>query len=104
MTKYNARKVEHDGMVFDSKAEFKRYQDLTILERAGAISNLRRQVEYELIPKQRGERKVVYTADFVYTENDIEIVEDVKGMKTRDYVLRRKLMLWVHGIKIREVG
>ena len=103
MNKYNARKTEYNGMTFDSRKELTRYKELELLERAGEISNLRRQVEFELIPKQPGERKAVYTADFVYTENGKEIVEDVKGMKTRDYIIRRKLMLWRHGIKIREV-
>ena len=103
MTKYNARKCEYSGMIFDSKKELARYKELELLERAGEISNLRRQVEFELIPKQPGERKAVYTADFVYTENGKEIVEDVKGMKTRDYIIRRKLMLFRHGIRIKEV-
>jgi len=103
MTKYNARKCEFAGMTFDSRAELRRYKELRLLERAGEITDLRRQVEYELIPKQKGERRAVYTADFVYREGGREIVEDVKGVKTRDYILRRKLMLWRHGIKIREV-
>ncbi len=104
MNKYGAKKCEYQGLTFDSRAEMRRYRDV-LLPRflAGEIQNLRRQVEYELIPKQKGERRAVYTADFVYTEDGREVVEDVKGMKTRDYILRRKLLLWVHGIKIREV-
>ena len=103
MNKYNARKCEYAGMTFDSRKELARYKELRLLEQAGQISDLRRQVEFELIPKQQGERKAVYTADFVYRENGAEVVEDVKGVKTRDYILRRKLMRWVHGITIREV-
>ena len=61
------------------------------------------QTPYELIPKQSGERACKYIADFVYIENGKQIVEDTKGVKTPLYVVKRKLMLWVHGIKIREV-
>ena len=103
MNKYGNKRVVVDGIRFDSKREAARWQELKLLERAGEIKGLERQVEYELIPKQPGERKAVYTADFVYWENGAEVVEDVKGVKTRDYILRRKLMKWVHGITIREV-
>ena len=103
MSKYGAVKTIIDGIQFDSKREAQRYAELKLLERAGAIQNLQRQVEFELIPKQDGEKPVKYKADFVYTENGQTVVEDAKGMKTKDYIIKRKLMLWIHGIKIREI-
>lgn len=74
-----------------------------MLERAGVITDLQEQVRFQLIPKQDGERPVDYIADFVFKENGQIVVMDVKGFRTREYRLKRKLMLWVHGIKIREV-
>lgn len=80
------------------------------MQRAGLISNLQEQVKYTLIPSQRGsdgkviERPVTYTADFVYQDADgNQIVEDSKGFRTQQYIVRRKLMLWVHGIRVIEV-
>lgn len=123
-TKYNAQKVVYDGITFDSKREAKRYQVLKLLERSGEISNLRLQVEYELIPNQYRteerygkngrrlkdkqvllERKCCYVADFVYTDNRTgeTVVEDCKGMRVEPYQVKKKLMLWVHGIIIKEV-
>lgn len=102
--KYGNTKVEIDGMPFDSKREAARWRELRLLERAGEISDLRRQVRYELVPKLPGERPVDYIADFVYRDKDgNEVVEDVKGVRTPVYVIKRKLMLWRHGIRIREV-
>lgn len=69
---------------------------------AGQIRGLKWQVRFELIPKQSGERACHYVADFVYEENGVRVVEDCKGMRTPLYVVKRKLMLFVHGIKIRE--
>ena len=79
-----------------------------MLEKAGAITELKRQVKYELIPSQRINGKVVerscaYVADFVYRQNGEIIVEDTKGFKTKDYIIKRKLMLYIHGIKIKEI-
>lgn len=107
-TKYKSKKTEVDGVTFDSKKEAKRYQELRILEKAGEITDLQRQVKYELIPAQRidgrvAERKVEYVADFVYTQDGQTIVEDTKGFRTKDYIIKRKLMLWVHGIRIKEI-
>jgi len=92
-----------------SRREARRSQELKMLEQAGKISNLREQVKFELIPSQRGadgkviERQVTYTADFVYTDaNGNTVVEDSKGYRTQQYILRRKLMLWVHGIRVVE--
>ena len=109
MSKYGAKKVEVDGIVFDSKKEARRYQELKLFEKAGAISQLKRQVKFVLIPPQRLDGKVVereccYIADFVYLDKEGEmVVEDVKGVKTRDYIIKRKIMLYMYGIKIKEV-
>ena len=106
--KYKNRKLTIDGEVFDSQKEARRYRELAMLEKAGQISDLKRQVRYELIPAQRiggkvVEKSCVYIADFVYTENGETVVEDTKGFRTKDYIIKRKLMLHVHGIRIKEV-
>lgn len=108
MRKYGNRKVERDGIVFDSVKECQRYCELKLMQRAGVISDLQLQVPYELIPTQRidgklAEKALNYVADFVYKQNGQTVVEDTKGMRTRDYIIKRKLMLYVHGIRIREV-
>ena len=107
-TKYGSKKTTYGGKTFDSKREAKRYAELQMLEMAGEISDLRRQVKYTLIPSQKvgkrvAERAVEYVADFVYVEDGKTVVEDTKGMKTKDYILKRKMMLYFHGIRIREV-
>ena len=96
--KYGARKVTAP----DSQKEYHRWCELRLLERAGRISGLQRQVKYELIPKQNGERACTYVADFVYYEDGKLVVEDSKGHKTEAYKIKKKLMLWVHNIKIKE--
>jgi hypothetical protein len=108
VTKYKSRKITVDGQVFDSKKEYIRWCELLLLQRAGEITDLKRQIKYELIPSQKIDKKVAeractYIADFVYTENGKTVVEDTKGFKTKDYIIKRKLMLWVHGIRIKEV-
>jgi hypothetical protein len=104
---HNKTTTTFDGNVHDSRKEATRWSELLILERAGVISDLKRQVRYELIPKQEGERDVYYIADFEYIENGKKVVEDVKGYKEglayRVFVIKRKLMLYIHGIKVREV-
>ena len=118
MSKYHSKKIEVDGMTFDSRKEYRRWCELSLLERAGKITDLQRQIEYVLIPTQyephtvgkngalkRGkviERECSYRADFVYYENGNLVVEDVKGFKTADYKIKKKLLLWVHGIRIKE--
>ena len=105
MNKYGNRKTIVDGIRFDSLKEASRYQQLVLLQKAGYIKDLQRQVKYELIPKQEGERACHYVADFVYTDEESGkvIVEDIKGYRTDAYKIKRKLMLRVHGIKIREL-
>lgn len=119
LPKYNNKKTIVDGEVFDSKKEAVRYQELLLLEKAEAISNLQRQVKFVLIPAQREadtagprggikkgrtlEKECSYVADFVYRENGRMVVEDTKGFKTKEYIIKRKLMLHVHGIQIREI-
>jgi hypothetical protein len=96
------RNVKTDG--YASKKEASRAFQLRLMQEAGQIRNLREQVEYELIPKQDGERSCRYRADFVYEDfGGHEVVEDTKGVKTPDYIIKRKLMLFVHGIRISEV-
>lgn len=109
-TKYNNKKVTVNGQVFDSKKEANRYKELLLLEKAGAIKDLRMQVKFTLIPAQRDEatgkvveRECSYKADFVYSEGEKTVVEDVKGFRTKEYIIKRKLMLWRYGIRIREV-
>lgn len=118
MSKYHSKKIEVDGITFDSRKEYRRWCELSLLERVGKITDLQRQVKYILIPTQyepytvgkngalkRGkviERECSYIADFVYTENGNIVVEDTKGFRTADYKIKRKLMLAVHGIRIKE--
>lgn len=112
-SKYHNVKTEVDGIRFDSKGEAARYKELKLLEKAGAISNLRRQVKYELIPAQWGvkdgkkvclERGVNYYADFVYLDKDgYTVIEDVKGQRLPEYIIKRKLMLQIYDIEIKEI-
>lgn len=112
--KYKNRKVSIDNLVFDSLKEANRYKELCLLVKAGKIENLACQVPYVLIPAQYGEvdgkrkcleRAVKYVADFVYRDKESGqwIVEDAKGMRTKEYILKRKLMLSVHNIRVQEV-
>lgn len=109
MSKYNSKKTVVDGQKFDSKKEARRYQELLLLEKAGEIKNLSRQVKFVLIPSQRDEngkvveRECSYKADFTYEEGIKTVVEDVKGYRTKEYIIKRKLMLYHFGIRIREV-
>lgn len=111
-SKYGARKVQLDGITFASKLEARRYIELKALEAQGHISDLKTQQKYSLLPAKRNadgylERETAYVADFVYTDHlGNVVVEDTKSSATRtpEYVIKRKLMLHVHGITIREVG
>lgn len=102
VNKYRNKITVYDGIRFASKKEAKRYTELKLLAQLGAIQALELQVPFVLIPKQPGERECKYIADFVYTDNGERIVEDCKGKKTREYIIKRKLMRWVHGITILE--
>lgn len=108
--KYGNKKVYIDGITFDSKKEANRYGELKILERAGLICGLRLQEEFTLIPAQYidgkcVERAVKYKADFYYYDCDKEqyVCEDTKGFRTKDYIIKRKLMLYIHNIRIVEI-
>lgn len=101
-SKYNAKKVVENGQRFDSQKEYNRWCQLVLLEQAGEIQGLRRQVPYVLIEKSEHGRAVKYIADFCYMENGKEVVEDAKGFKTDVYKLKRRLMEERYGIKIRE--
>ena len=106
MSKYgNKQCVASDGKVFPSQRERNRYEELRLMVRAGLIIDLETQVKYELIPKQPSERAVTYTADFRYKQRETGYVhvEDTKGAKTQQYVIRRKLMLYIHHIRIEEI-
>lgn len=109
--KYMAVKTVVDGETFDSKKEARRYQELKMLEQCGEIFDLCRQVKFELIPTQKihgkTERSCSYIADFVYKKRTPDgaetIVEDTKGFKTAEYIIKRKLMLYLKGIEICEI-
>lgn len=105
--KYHAKGINTLDGHFDSKKEYNRFVELSLAQRAGVIRDLRRQVRYNLIPSQKREGKVVeravdYIADFVYLKDGEEIVEDCKGYKTPEYIIKRKLMLYLKGIRIYE--
>lgn len=120
--KYNSRKVTVNGETFHSTKEYHRYRELQLLVRAGQIHDLMRQVKFELIPAQYEtyerfsektgkrltdgkrcvEKAVYYIADFVYWQDDQMVVEDSKGYRTDDYIIKRKAMRYFHGIKIYE--
>lgn len=106
--KYHNVKVKVNGETFDSRKEANRYCELKLMQRAGKITDLKRQVNYLLIPAQYDEdgnlleRAVNYKADFVYQKDGELVVEDTKGVKTDVYIIKRKLMLFVYGIRVVE--
>lgn len=103
--KYRNQKTIIANQTFDSKKEANRFIELSLLEKQGLIKDLATQVKFELIPKQKGERSCCYIADFVYTDlkTGQKIVEDVKGIKTDVYKIKRKLMLYFYGLHINEI-
>ena len=101
-SKYGAKKTIVDGIKFDSMAEAARYGALKIIQSAGLISDLRLQVPYVITVN--GKKICRYVADFVYIENGKEVVEDVKGIKTPVYNLKKKLMEAMFGVVILETG
>ena len=120
-SKYGNKKAKANGRVFDSRQERSRYYTLQVLEKAGEISDLRLQVPFEIIPaiyetvevqlktKTKLVQKLVqrathYVADFVYKDKDgNEVVEDSKGFRTPEYLLKKKMMRAFLGITIKEV-
>lgn len=118
--KYHNKRVEYEGIVFDSLKEKRRYCQLRLLEKQGMISNLRLQVPFELIPaiyedeivklktktkvkKKLIQRATTYVADFVYETMGKTIVEDTKGFRTKEYELKKKMMRAFLGIEIKEI-
>lgn len=102
-SKYGAVKTEVDGIMFDSKREAKRYQELRLLEQAWEITNLCLQVPFELIPKSKYGMPIRYIADFTYNDRNGQlIVEDAKGVKTPVYRLKRRMMAEIYNIEIKE--
>ena len=115
LNKYHAQKTVVDGIAFASAKEARRFRELKLMQAAGEIKDLRIQVPFVLIPSQvirddRGrkiktERACKYVADFVYWDchRRRKVVEDTKGVRTKEYIIKKKLMLYVHGIVIYEV-
>ena len=126
--KYGNKKIVIDGIEFDSQKEARRYCELKLLQRAGKITDLQLQKEFELIPTQyetyarygkKGQRikdgkrcieqSCVYKADFAYMQNGKQVVEDTKGCRDPSsagyakFVIKRKLMLWRYGIRVVEI-
>lgn len=118
--KYHAKSVVIDGIKFQSGKEGERFLYLRELEKRGEISNLRRQVRFELLPaaykdvvkhlktKDKVVRReflkpVSYVADFVYEKDGQTVVEDTKGYKTKEYIIKKKMMYALKGIEIQEI-
>lgn len=106
--KYLSKKTVVDGITFDSKKESLRYLDLKRKQELGQISDLELQPSFELQEKFKRDgktyRPIVYVADFRYIENGKVIVEDVKGFKTKEYQLKKKMLLYKYeGFEFREV-
>ena len=102
MSKYKAKPITIDGIRFASTKEGKRYTELKLLERAGEISRLELQPRYDITIN--GVKVCTYVADFSYFDKSSRVVEDVKGMKTPVYRLKRKLVEALYpGVKITEV-
>lgn len=107
-SKYGNRKTYVGSVLFDSKREADRYVELMLMQKAGTIKDLQTQVPFELIPSIRGDdgkviqRAVDYVADFTYWQDGKFVVEDAKGYRPDVYKIKKKLMLWRHGIVIKE--
>ncbi len=109
MSKYNSKKTTIDGITFDSKKEAARYVDLKLLEKAGVIKDLDLQPKFQLQPTYSKNGKKVkaifYKADFQYFDNEKKkiVVEDVKGIRTREYLLKKKIFEFVYALTITEI-
>lgn len=113
-SKYNNRKITYNGETYDSVKEYRRHDELKLLQKAGKISGLERQKKFELLPSQKDPktkktllRGISYVADFVYQQDGKQVVEDVKGYRGGGayavFTIKKKLMLHFHGILIKEV-
>lgn len=106
-SKYRNTKTIVAGLTFDSRREAARWQELQLLERAGQIRGLRRQVAFALVPgvkfagAARARPAIRYVADFVYVEHGREVIEDSKGVETQEFKLKRHLLLALHGLEVR---
>lgn len=111
-SKYGNVKTVVDGVKFDSLGESRRYSFLKRMERTGRIKDLRLQVPYELTPKipktatEKAVQAMIYKADFVYinVSTGLKVIEDFKGRRTSDYLLKRKLMRVNKNIEIYETN
>jgi len=101
LNKYSAVKTEIDGIVFASKKEARRYQELKLLQKAKKIHMLELQPKFPIVINKV--KVCTYIADFEYMENGFRIIEDVKGMKTPVYRLKKKLVQAVYGIEVKEI-
>lgn len=102
MSKYHAKKTVVGDKTFDSRKEANRFVELTLMEKAKAIQDLKTQVRFPLIAKSKYGREIVYIADFTYYENGNLIVEDTKGYRTDVYKLKKRLLAERYGIVIKE--
>ena len=104
-SKYNAQKVVTEDREFDSKLEFRRWNELKLLEKAGVIKELKRQVRLPLISKSRYGKEIAYIADFTYFEGEKFVVEDTKSEATKTplYRLKKRLVAEKYGIVIKEI-
>ena len=111
MSKYKSKKIDYEGMTFDSKKELQHWIDLKQQEEQGIISDLKRQVEFELVPRQEHNgkflyRPIKYTADMTYMKDGEYVVEDVKSKMTRklpEYIMKKKLLYFTHNIILKEI-
>lgn len=99
-SKYNNKKVDLNGVEFDSTRECRRYQDLELMQRGGQIFELKRQVPYDITID--GAHICTWIADFTYRINGKQVTEDVKGFKTPEYKLKKRLVEAIYGVKILE--
>lgn len=102
-SKYGNRRTIVDGITFDSAREAQRYGELKLLQRVGVVEDLQLQKRYAL--HVNGILIGTYVADFAYrsTRDDAFVVEDAKGVRTRDYKLKKKLMKAIYGVDIVEI-
>lgn len=101
-SKYGNKKTEANGITFDSQREANRYKELLLMQKAGLIGLIELQVAYEL--NEGGSHSLRYIADFRYIDMKTgeTTIEDSKGMRTKEYLKKKRLMKKVHGIEIKE--